>query len=304
MANSQNGWPVVPTGTDARLVAIPKVLGRVRKGDVATILAYVVARFDATVEDFDAGRDDWGYANRPVTGGTVPSNHASGTAIDLNATRHPIGRVNTFTSAQRAAIKTLLKDLEGTVRWGGDYPGRKDEMHFEINAGASACRKVAERISGTKPVDNPIPTPPTVTKRKPKPLPPVRKQGSSGGWVGLWQSIARDCGIAVAVDTDFGPATTRATKALQRRWGLKDDGIVGPKTWLRALLSDRSGALTYGDYNAQVELLQNLLGIKLDRSYGSNTREAVRQMQRYLGITADGSCGPKTVAALHVFYGV
>lgn len=147
MATSQNGWPVYTSGSHPDLVAIPKIIGRVRKGDVATIFTYLVTRFDREVEDVDAGADDWGYAYRAIRGKTSGySNHASATAIDLNATRHPLGKVGTFSATQRAAIRRILNDLEGVVRWGGDYSGRKDEMHFEINAGAAAVARVAAKI--------------------------------------------------------------------------------------------------------------------------------------------------------------
>jgi hypothetical protein len=157
MATSQNGWPVYTSGSHPDLVAIPKIIGRVRKGDVATIFTYLVTRFDREVEDVDAGADDWGYAYRAIRGKTSGySNHASATAIDLNATRHPLGKVGTFSATQRAAIRRILNDLEGVVRWGGDYSGRKDEMHFEINASASAVARVAAKIRGGSLVSNPI----------------------------------------------------------------------------------------------------------------------------------------------------
>lgn len=157
MATSQNGWPVYTSGSHSDLVAIPKVVGRVRRGDVATIFTYLVDRFDREVEDVDAGRDEWGYAYRAIRGKTSGySNHASATALDLNAMQHPLGRVNTFTPAQRAALRRILNDLGGTVRWGGDYSGRKDEMHFEINASASAVARVAAKIRGGSLVSNPI----------------------------------------------------------------------------------------------------------------------------------------------------
>ena len=52
---SQNGWPVIPSGTDRRLVKIPKIIGRVRKGDVATIFTDLVTYFDENIEDVDKG---------------------------------------------------------------------------------------------------------------------------------------------------------------------------------------------------------------------------------------------------------
>lgn len=155
MATSQNGWPVYTSGSHPDLVAIPKIIGRVRRGDVAKILTYLVTRFDREVEDVDAGADDWGYAYRAIRGKTSGySNHASATALDLNATRHPLGKVGTFTASQVAAIRRILASLGGVVRWGGDYSGRKDEMHFEINAGPARVAQVAAALGSL--VDNVI----------------------------------------------------------------------------------------------------------------------------------------------------
>lgn len=157
MATSQNGWPVYTSGSHPDLVAIPKVVGRVRRGDVATIFIYLVDRFDREVEDVDEGRDEWGYAYRAIRGKTSGySNHASATALDLNAMQHPLGKVNTYTPAQRVALRRILNDLDGVVRWGGDYSGRKDEMHFEINASAAAVARVAAKIRAGSLVSRPI----------------------------------------------------------------------------------------------------------------------------------------------------
>jgi hypothetical protein len=146
MPFSQNGYTA---GNEALLttIDIPGGKLRVRKGPVAVIFAYLAARFDAEVEPV-AGPvlDDWGYAYRDIRAGVSLSNHASGTAIDLNAMKHPLGKVGTFTAAQVRAIHAILADLDGTVRWGGDYSGRVDEMHFEINATAKQVTAVAQRI--------------------------------------------------------------------------------------------------------------------------------------------------------------
>jgi hypothetical protein len=60
----------------------------------------------------------------------VLSNHSSGTAVDLNATKHPLGKSNTFTKEQVNTIQLLL--VKYGLAWGGNYKRRKDEMHFEI----------------------------------------------------------------------------------------------------------------------------------------------------------------------------
>ncbi len=71
------------------------------------------------------------------------SNHGSGTAVDLNWKSHPLGAVGTHNAAQVAAIRRILKryTMDGVqlIRWGGDYPDRKDEMHFEINVRESVA---------------------------------------------------------------------------------------------------------------------------------------------------------------------
>lgn len=144
MSTSQNGWPVRTSSAD--LTPLPWVTGRVVPGDVYAVFDYLCRRFHREVEPIDP-KSSWGYAYRAVRGQTSGfSNHASGTAIDLNAPRHPLGRSGTFTPQQATAIRRILADLNGVVRWGGNYSGRKDEMHFEINAPAAAVQKVAAML--------------------------------------------------------------------------------------------------------------------------------------------------------------
>lgn len=162
MPYSQNGWLAIESGSDPRLVRIPKIIGKVLGGAVALIFTDLVEQFDTHVEDVDLGADDWGYAYREVRAGASLSNHASGTAIDLNATRHPLGRKGTFSATQVAAIRTILARYKGVVRWGGDYSGRKDEMHFEIVGNAPHVIAVAvqlEQGSGGASILPPTPAP-------------------------------------------------------------------------------------------------------------------------------------------------
>lgn len=143
MTASQNGWPVRTTSTG--LVPLPWITGRVLPGDVFDIFDHLCTRFDAEVEPIVVGAS-WGWANRPVRGSTSTSNHASATALDLNSPAHPLGKRGTFTKQQVDAIHAILADLDGVVRWGGDYENRADEMHFEINATPDAVARVARRI--------------------------------------------------------------------------------------------------------------------------------------------------------------
>jgi len=56
--------------------------------------------------------------------------------------------------------------------------------------------------------------------------------GSSGEAARVWQQQLHDAGgfVQVKADGDFGLITEAATKAFQRRYGLSDDGVVGPRT--------------------------------------------------------------------------
>jgi hypothetical protein len=132
---SQNGWVASkdPNEIKIKSFAIAGTNIKVRCQETAgIILAAFAGEFHAKVESLDDGAlDDWGYAYRPVRGQTTGlSNHASGTALDLNATKHPLGKQDTFTIIQKMTLQELVKKYG--LRWGGNYNTRKDEMHIEI----------------------------------------------------------------------------------------------------------------------------------------------------------------------------
>ena len=228
MPNSQNGWPIDPARS-ARTVPGTNIRIVVADGPAGDVLMHVAARFDATVEDIDTATggvlDDWGYAHRPIAGSNVWSNHASGTAIDLNATRHVQGKRGSFSSAQVAAIRVILSEVDNVVRWGGDYTGSSvDEMHFEINADAARVAAVAARLGGNP---APPPTPPSTGR-------PTIRRGSTGPYVlELQKHMNRVYPLYshLAEDGIFGAKTETVVREFQRRAGIAVDGIVGPITW-------------------------------------------------------------------------
>lgn len=58
------------------------------------------------------------------------------------------------------------------------------------------------------------------------------KKGSSGFEVEALQERLRELGYYGGnIDGEFGPITERGVTLFQKAKGLKDDGIVGPKTW-------------------------------------------------------------------------
>ena len=132
---SQNNWPASKDAAELNIVSVPiegtKVKVRCAKA-VAPLIAGFCKEFHQLIEPIDEGQlDDWGFAFRMVRGSTDKlSNHSSGTAIDLNATRHILGKVGTFPAEKVPMIRALAKKY-GMI-WGGDFRHRKDEMHFEI----------------------------------------------------------------------------------------------------------------------------------------------------------------------------
>ncbi|MCU1367180.1 MAG: Peptidoglycan-binding domain 1 protein, partial [Ilumatobacteraceae bacterium] len=59
------------------------------------------------------------------------------------------------------------------------------------------------------------------------------KKGDTGDGVKQIQTALKNKGYKVTVDGDFGQQTDTAVKAFQKKSGLKQDGIVGPKTWAK-----------------------------------------------------------------------
>lgn len=132
---SPNGWPISPDPSEIhiKLRTIPGTHIKIRVAEkAAPYLLGFAAEFHKLVEPIDQGElDDWGYNYRPIRG-TIdrPSNHASGTALDLNATKHPLGKRNTFKPAQINTIRRLARKYH--LVWGGDFGSRPDEMHVEL----------------------------------------------------------------------------------------------------------------------------------------------------------------------------
>jgi hypothetical protein len=131
---SQNGWTASKDAAEINIISVPikgtKIKVRCAKA-VAPLIAGFCAEFHELIEPIDEGSlDDWGYCFRMVRGSTDNlSNHSSGTAVDLNATRHRLGRKGTFPNEKVPMIRALAKKYG--MLWGGDFR-RYDEMHFEI----------------------------------------------------------------------------------------------------------------------------------------------------------------------------
>jgi len=146
LGQSQNGWPAHP---DPEVVKLVRMTIPLRSGasvtlplraETAPALVEMVRWWDANVEPVNPG-DTGSYNYRKIQGYSYLSNHASGTAIDINGSRHRLGARGTVSPAQAAAITAKAKSLG--LKWGGTYKYRADEMHVEVNTPPPAAAVAA-----------------------------------------------------------------------------------------------------------------------------------------------------------------
>lgn len=147
---SSNGWTASADPNEIGVKSYPVKGTKIKlrcAEKCAPLLVGFAEEFHALIEPIDEGTlDDWGFAFRMVRGSLNNlSNHSSGTAIDLNASKHPLGKVGTFPNEKVPMIRALAKKYG--LRWGGDYKSRADEMHFEIDLSEA---KVAALIGSLK----------------------------------------------------------------------------------------------------------------------------------------------------------
>lgn len=273
MTTSQNGWPANDiTQTDVQLIPSTARKIRLRKGDAGYLLRRIGTFVDQHVENIDESvQDDWGYAERPIRGSAELSNHASGTALDLNATKHPLAVAGTWSAGERDAIHKHLRDYidpvtgHNVIRWGDDYANRKDGMHFEIVGTPSEVARVAARLRGTVP-SGPTPTiPQDVTIHIWSIKNGCGQMGNRAPGMRVSDEAYGDCRAFIAWARAKGFTTTR--QELGWVGAVSGHGPTGPIT------------INYA-YGAQILTV------------------IVCDVQRANGLTVDGMFGPKTGAVM------
>jgi peptidoglycan hydrolase-like protein with peptidoglycan-binding domain len=257
------------------------------------------------------------YNCRTITGGTGYSLHAFGIAADINARTNPYGRslVTDMPAAMVAAIKAIQTKAGLSVfRWGGNYSGNKDAMHYEVVLSPAEIQVGIDW--GTVPADPPSPGAATTW--------PTLRRGDSGPSVRKMTELLAAAGIrSVEPTTTFSAAVEAAVRRYQSSRGLAADGVVGLQTWTalwntlpRLATGDPSpfkvGAqpsparqtLRGGASGSEVEELQRRLADAgfnpgdIDGKFGQETTRAVRAYQAAHGMKVDGICGPRTWRAL------
>jgi peptidoglycan hydrolase-like protein with peptidoglycan-binding domain len=126
-------------------------------------------------------------------------------------------------------------------------------------------------------------------------------EGDEGRQVELLQQA-----LGIGVDGVFGPETEEAVQHFQAQHGLTIDGVVGSQTWAalrgrtpaRASVADvssgESSSSSEGSEGGAIARLQSALHVSADGSFGPETEAAVRRLQARHGLTVDGIVGPAT----------
>jgi peptidoglycan hydrolase-like protein with peptidoglycan-binding domain len=161
----------------------------------------------------------------------------------------------------------------------------------------------------------------TKPKSTSRPSGPRRlERGARGEDVKALQRALTAIGIPTAADGIFGPKTQASVRDAQRRFGLEPTGIVTAEL-LRAIgeakqsakpvstqtLGSASRSLKSGDSGDDVKELQRLmsaLGVPadVDGAFGPKTKEAVKQIQRRLGLKPTGTATKSLISKMLAAY--
>lgn len=148
MAKSLNGWEA--PAKNLKTFDIPGTERRVTLDkDAGRILVAIATDYHQNVRPIDIGTwDEGGYNNREarIAAGQM-SNHASGTAIDLNwseegAMGSAWGKKFFAKAKTKAAIAVMKRRYGSVVQWGGDWRAL-DYMHWEIKPGKTKADVIA-----------------------------------------------------------------------------------------------------------------------------------------------------------------
>jgi peptidoglycan hydrolase-like protein with peptidoglycan-binding domain len=290
MPFSQNGWSANDRSHIASFT-IPGTNERIalRKDGPSVVLLDLLGFINHEVADLEQKTlDEWGYAERTIRGSsTTLSNHASGTAIDVNASKHSLGKSGTWSAKAVTQIEARLALYDGVVRWGRDYHGRKDEMHFELIKGHTEVVAVARKIrTGTlghgaksylvdrapfSKTDDTVETLSVTTTTKGK-----TKAAASGDKAATSKGGATVTATAHGVQANPYPEPSEPVERNDKapdpddgvkwvQWGIgftKQDGFFGEKT------------------ETAVMAFQSAHGLKRDGVVGKNTKAELRKVTR------------------------
>ena len=180
----------------------------------------------------------WGYSCRAISGSNNPSNHSWGLAVDINAPSNP------YTSPLVTDMPGWMPDLWNAYgfRWGGDYSGSKDAMHYEFMESVSAAASYTEkaRAAGLGGGSAPTPTPePEIDMSSTATVlidgnPNVFAVASDGKIYQQWPDPNKPggwSGWSAGVPGDWAGGLSVVAMPLPQIWGVAADGKTFQTTW-------------------------------------------------------------------------
>lgn len=149
LPTSANGWTIEKEANHVSTVWTRPVAGTglqldVRIGDAEALLVHVIRRFHYEVDQIQtvdlAGWEGIGTLRK----GLPESNLASGTAVRIRPGARAKGGLFPL---QEAALRDILADCEGIVRWGGDdTPVDESLFYIDVAPDDARVRKVADKL--------------------------------------------------------------------------------------------------------------------------------------------------------------
>lgn len=153
-SHSANGWAIETAADEGGSIWTKAVPGTgvevaIADGVPAALLGYLLQRFHYDVRPLTQA-DVLGFKKPHRRLRARETNHASGTAVDICSAQLVPGRSDGYFPQEVRAIRTILRDLEGAILWGGDFR-QPDQSHFELAAGPGDERlaALAQRLAGS-----------------------------------------------------------------------------------------------------------------------------------------------------------
>ncbi|MGL4608376.1 MAG: peptidoglycan-binding domain-containing protein [Trueperaceae bacterium] len=128
---------------------------------------------------------------------------------------------------------------------------------------------------------------------------PTLRSGSSGRDVVTAQYLLRAEGYTLSVDGSFGSGTDSVVKQFQSANGLSSDGVVGPNTWEKLIVTVQKNS-SGNAVRALQDQLKNRYAYSLDITgqFRTTTETHVKDFQSSRGLTANGIVTINTWSAL------
>jgi peptidoglycan hydrolase-like protein with peptidoglycan-binding domain len=125
---------------------------------------------------------------------------------------------------------------------------------------------------------------------------PTVRENAKGERVRTIELLLNQRGFPVPVDGVYGQDTATAVGRFQMAANLKADGIVGPATWQKLVITVGRGSRSNAVLAVErwLRYVYGYRSVIVDRIFGPRTEAAVRNVQFNHRLRVDGIVGPAT----------